>query len=198
MRKATYAEIVFAIRNGEDYRMEELYNKSYELLYHTALKKMKSQSDAEDVLNDAWEKIMLKLNTLRKPEAFASFAYKIVLNQCYTALGKKSYELRKQISNLDDGEKSQNWEEKLSDKVHETEEDPAEIIERHEYCEEINEILQERSALDCEIFYRRIMGEGYSEIGEELDMNVNTVKSNYHRTLKYVKRRCEDRGLLAS
>lgn len=199
MKKATYAEIITAIRNGEEYRMGELYDKSYNLLYFTALKRMGNQSDAEDVVSDVWEKIMEKLDTLRKPDSFPSFAYKIVVNQCNTALGKKSRELKKQMILLDgNGEETQSWEERLSDKAHEAEEDPADIIERHMLCEEINKILQERAPLDRDIFYRRTLGVGFPEIGEELNMNINTVKSNYHRTLKYVKRRCENKGMLLS
>ena len=68
----------------------ELYEWVYKDLYRLAYYYLGNSQDAEDVVGETVLKAYEKFSTLRKKEAFKSWIFKILVNECKSFLRKKS------------------------------------------------------------------------------------------------------------
>lgn len=86
--KRQIAELVVKIQNGDDKAFENLYNFTYQAAYYTAVKILKDEDSAEDVLQESYIKILGKIKTIEKPESFMSWFNMIVANESKNFLRK--------------------------------------------------------------------------------------------------------------
>ena len=68
----------------------ELYETVYKDLYRLAYYYLGNTQDAEDVVGETVLKAYEKFASLRKKEAFKSWIFRILVNQCMTFLRKKA------------------------------------------------------------------------------------------------------------
>ena len=71
-------------------RFLELYEPVYKDMYRLAYYYLGNSQDAEDVVSETVLKAYEKFSTLRKKEAFKSWIFTILVNQCITFLRKKT------------------------------------------------------------------------------------------------------------
>ena len=185
----TVAELVEAAKNGSKEAFGSLYEKTYRDEYYVALKYMKNQADAEDVLQDAYLKAYSRLQTLEDPEAFSSWLSMIVANTAKSALRKTQPLLFSDIATVsDDGEELPLPE-------------VAEV--RSEFCPEENMLEKDRQAMISELLesltdeQRMCVMMYYLEelkvkdIAKALETNENTVKSRLFQARKALKDKAE-------
>ena len=85
-------------RAGVTYAFDQLYQDYYKLVHRICLRMLRDPSEAEDVTQDAFLRVFLKLHTFRGESAPSSWLYRLATNLVLMHFRKNT---RKQIS-LDD------------------------------------------------------------------------------------------------
>lgn len=83
------AEAVRLARKGDERGYRFLYDTTYQSKFYLALKYMKNEAAAEDVMQEAYLKAFSKLDTLKDPAAFDSWIGRIVANTAKNMLKQK-------------------------------------------------------------------------------------------------------------
>ena len=76
------SDLVKKASEGDKDAFSKLYYSCYKDLYNFALYALGSAEDAADVVSDTFVEIIKGIGRLRKPEAFASWAFKILSIRC--------------------------------------------------------------------------------------------------------------------
>lgn len=156
-----FTELVNKAKTGDAEAFAELYGTIYNDLYRFALYTLKNTYDAEDVVSDTVADAFKGLRSIRKPAAFKGWIFRILTNKCKSRL--KEY----------------------VDKTMELPEDLTSIS--RDICEDLDIRRAFASLQDEErlILSMNLFG-GYSsrEIGYQLQMSDNTVRSKQSRALK--------------
>ena len=82
MVKTDLTPLVVKAQAGDKAAMNELMNACYQTLFYYAYNTVKNQDLACDITQESSIEIMATLNKLQKPEAFLSWASRIVAHQC--------------------------------------------------------------------------------------------------------------------
>ena len=143
----------------------ELYEPVYQDMYRLAYYYLGNSQDAEDVVGETVLKAYEKFASLRKKEAFKSWIFTILVNQCMTFLRKKN---AKGVSELV-------WEPSFELNL----EDGA-------VAEDLLSVLSEE---EQQIVVLSVFG-GYKgeEIARVLHIKHGTVRTKYRRALKKMER----------
>ncbi|WFA08001.1 sigma-70 family RNA polymerase sigma factor [Tissierella sp. Yu-01] len=96
-QELTLTELVSNAQKGEIGAFEEIYSLTNNRIYYFALKMVKNPDDAMDIIQDSYISAFSKLSTLNSSDAFLSWMYSIVANNC-----KKSFIKNKNISLFQD------------------------------------------------------------------------------------------------
>lgn len=83
------ADIVEKAKNGDGDAFGKLFEASYNKAYYTALKLVKNEHDAQDLIQDSYVKAFTSLSTLKDNSKFYSWLNCIVANNCRNYLVKK-------------------------------------------------------------------------------------------------------------
>lgn len=139
----------------------QLYEPVYKDLYRLAYYYIGNSQDAEDVVSETVLKAYEKFDSLRKKEAFKSWIFRILVNQCMTYLRKKT-----------------------TNGVVELKEEPV-FEPTLEDGTAVQELLAGLSREERQIVVLSVFG-GYKgeEIAKLLHMKHSTVRSKYRRALK--------------
>lgn len=142
-------------------RFMELYETVYKDLYRLAYYYLGNPQDAEDAVSEAVLKAFEKFDTLRKEEAFRSWIFVILVNQCRNQLKKRN--IRKQ----QEMEEEPSYHPSFSDRT---------VTE---------ELLKGLSKEEREIVALAVFG-GYKgeEIARLLGRRHSTIRSKYRRALR--------------
>ena len=88
--KALLTQEVINLQNGDGKAFETVYNMTNETAYFTALKIVRNEDDAQDILQDSYIKVLEKISTLDNPEVFMSWFNMIVANNARNFLRKQN------------------------------------------------------------------------------------------------------------
>lgn len=184
-----YKQAVLMALDGDEEGYRLLYEATYKSKYYLALKYMKDEDAAQDVLQDAYAKAFSRLDTLKTPEAFPGWLGMIVANLAKNALQKKNPLLFSEAESdtpdedpfyLDvEDEKEENQPE-LSYSKQETQTLVREMIDS----------LSEEQRV-CILMYE-IEGIPIKDIAVALQCSENTVKSRLSYGRKNLKRKAEE------
>lgn len=84
-----YKQAIDLAKEGKEEGYQFLYESTYKSKYYLALKYLKDEQAAQDILQDAYIKAFTKLDTLEKPETFPAWLGVIVGNLAKNKLQKK-------------------------------------------------------------------------------------------------------------
>lgn len=87
--KMNYTQAVALAKAGKEEGFQFLYESTYKNKYYLALKYLKDEQAAQDILQDAYIKAFDKLDTLQNPETFPAWFGVIVGNLAKNRLQKK-------------------------------------------------------------------------------------------------------------
>lgn len=180
------ATLVRRVRDeDESEAFEALVCRYRSKFYRLARGIVENDSDAQDVLQKAFLKMHGKLETLRDPSSFYSWAYRIVKNAALMKIRKKSRKSEIGFGDLGPGSDDEQYFETLDpdwrnrgDEVVETEELRERLLRAVEALEP-----KYQSAF---VLYE-FEGNGLDEIGELLNLSVAGVKSRLHRARKRLR-----------
>ena len=143
----------------------ELYEPVYKDMYRLAYYYLGNAQDAEDVVGETVLKAYEKFASLRKKEAFKSWIFTILVNQCMTFLRKKTVKGTSELI------EEPSFETNLEDRA---------------VAEELLSVLSEE---ERQIVVLSVFG-GYKgeEIARILHIKHSTVRTKYRRALKKMER----------
>lgn len=135
--------------------------------YRLAYSYVKNQEDASDIVQDAIFNALENCQALRRPEAVKTWFYRILVNECLLFIRKRKREIpaaEESVFETPYYEKGYEQEESLYKQINMLEADVQEIVKLR-FLEELS----------------------LKEIGEVMNMNLNTVKAKLYRGLKKLK-----------
>lgn len=158
-------ELVRQAKKGKPEAFAALYEEIYMDLYRFAYYTMKQPQDAEDAVSEAVMTAFEKMKTLKKAEAFKSWMFQILVNQC-----RKKW-----------NQKSRQQDLTLAEEPCEAA-DPAGALGLREAMEQLSD--QERMIIALSVFggYRS------GEIGEQMGIPAATVRSKMSRAFQKMRR----------
>ena len=156
-----YEELVQKAKFGDANAFAEIYQEIYKELYRFALYTLKNSHDAEDVVSDTILDAWKEIRSLRQAAAFKGWIFRILTNKCKMRL--KQY----------------------VDKMMELPEDIMVIEPDHSEVMDVRGVFATLQDEERLILAMNLFG-GYSsrEIGEQLGISDNTVRSKQSRALK--------------
>jgi RNA polymerase sigma-70 factor (ECF subfamily) len=144
---------------------------------------MGNHEDANDLAQEAFLRAFQSIGNFRGEASFLTWMCRIVTNLCRDELRKK---YRTQIESLD--EEITLGEGEVKKQVASSEPGPAELYEKKELQEKIQELINTLSPeFRLALVLRDIQGFTYEEIAEQLECSLGTVKSRINRARKYLK-----------
>ncbi len=185
----TYTEAVQLALDGNERGFGFLYQDTYKSKLYLALQYMKNESDAEDVLQDAYVKAFSNLKDLKDPEKFSSWLGQIVANTAKNALVKKNPVLFTDIpTDEDEGEP---FEEQIADE--DTSTQPELSYTREETRQMVDELIDSLSDEQrvCILMYH-MEDMPIKDIAAALDCSESTVKSRLNYGRKNLKAKVEE------
>lgn len=185
----TYEQAVELAKRREEAGYQFLYDSTYRDKYYIALKYMKNEDDALDVLQDAYMKAFDKLDTLYEAEKFPAWLGMIVANTAKNALAKKKPVLFSEMGT--ENEDGDAFEYQIEDEnignqpeLSYTKEETRELVQQ------LIDSLSEEQRLCILMFHIEEMS--IREIAEILDCSENTVKSRLNYGRKNLKTKAEE------
>ena len=175
--------LVIAAKNGDGDSFAELYRLYYQKVFALAKTTVKSNADAEDVLQMTFLKAWNNLAKLKNTAAFSTWIQRITLNQCYSLLRKKHIDVS--IDNDDEDAEPIRIESDLML--------PEVYAERSDLKTRLGKIIRELSAVQQQTITLYYFDElPVENIAWIMDCSVNTVKSRLFLARKSIKTEIEE------
>jgi len=170
-------ELITRAKAGDEPSFEQLIVRCKTRAYNIALRYMRNEDDALDVLQESFIKVFRHLPSFKEESSFDTWVYRIVVNTCNDMLRKNSGAKKIDSVYAGDGED----EEKIV-QIPDRSPTPEEALERREKAEMILRSLELLSPEQKEIvILRDVQGFSYEEISSMLDCSLGTVKSRINR-----------------
>lgn len=172
MNEKILKELIHDAKKGSAEAFGKLYSEYAADLYRFALYYLHSEADAEDAVQDAAVTAFRNIKNLRKPEAFKSWFFKILSNEC------KKYLIKKTKRNED-----------LTDEFPTLADS---FVNDTSQSLELTELLETLPDTDRLIVILSVL-EGYNskEIADITDIKANTVRSRLSRALHKLREEIE-------
>lgn len=185
----TFEQAVELARKNDETGFRFLYESTYRDKYYIALKYMKNEDDALDVLQDAYMKAFTNLSMLYDAGRFPAWLGMIVANTAKNVLVKKKPFL---FSEMDmENEDGDSFEYRIEDENFENQPELAYTKEEtRELVMQLISSLSEEQRLCILMFH--IEGMSIREIATALDCSENTVKSRLNYGRKNLKIKAEE------
>lgn len=169
----TDKELVKACSKGNAKAQELLYNRFAPVMLGVCLRYCQNREEAEDVMQDAFVKVFMKLSTLQNVQALESWIRRIMVTTSLNALRSK---LRHQFHSDIDDLQEQIPDERYDEDVFRT--------------EDLLRLIQELPA-GYRIVFNMYEVEGFThkEIADMLGVSVNTSKSQLLKARRLLQRK---------
>ena len=181
----TWTEAISLAKEGKDQGYYFLYEQTYRASYYIALKYMKQEDAAQDVLQDAYIKAFDHLDTLQDADKFPGWIARIVTTTALDELKKRKVVLFSQLQTEDE---EISMEEILEDERTDTQ--PELAIDQKEtkrLVQEMIDTLSDEQKFCVMMYYVEELS--VKEIAQTLNVSENTVKSR----LKYGRKNIEEK-----
>lgn len=170
-------------RQGDEGSFEALILSCKGKAYNIALRYMKNEHDAMDVLQESFIKIFRSLDKFNENSKFDTWVYRIVVNTCHDFLRKQKdifYDISASTENDDDSGGGL----ELPDNAPTPEEAALNSEESSYILQCLNRLAAEHREI---LILRDIQQFAYEEIAQILDCSVGTVKSRISRARSRLK-----------
>ena len=184
-----YKQAVEAALKGNESAFSALYESTQRDMYYIALKYMKNEEDAMDVLQDSYIKAWQSLATLKDPASFRAWFGRIVANTAKNALAKKRPMLFSQL----EGENDEGEQFALDIEDEKSEFQPERSYTQKETQELVHELIDSLSDEQrlCILMYH-LDDQSIKDIAETIGISANTVKSRLLYGRKAIKAKAEE------
>ncbi len=177
------AELVRALRRGDDLAFARLVGLHQRKIYNLAYNYVKDEEEAKDLTQDIFITVHRSLASLREEAKFSSWLYQLALNHCrnrYKRLQRRGFFRSRSIDDPDCP-------------LHLTDgESPERVLAQRDQDRLVRRAIAELAPAEKEVvLLRDIEGFSYDEISEILAIPLGTVKSKLNRARLALKNRLE-------
>ncbi|QAT42891.1 RNA polymerase sigma factor [Aminipila luticellarii] len=169
-------------KEGDEGSFETLLLSCKGKAYNIALRYVKDENDAMDVLQESFIKIFRHLKNFNEESKFETWVYRIVVNACYDFLRKKKKKYREVSMESEDHPAGAELD--IPDGAPPPEEMMLNREESAYILTCLDKIPEEHKKI---IILRDITGLSYEQISEILECSIGTVKSRISRARKNLK-----------
>lgn len=183
--KERIAGLLKELKNGNKEVFEEFYKLTSPRAYFIALKIVRNEHDAEDILQESYIKLLENIDDIDVERNFTAWFYKIVANK------SKDFLKKQKLLVFEDGD------EEIIDAIPEENPhfSPEESLNQEELCSEVMAAIDELTAEKRACIMMMYFGEmSVNEIAESLEVPVSTVKNRLFTARKDLKNKFEKRG----
>ncbi len=187
MKSLTDVQLISSYLEGNREAFNGLINRYSQSLYKFTYYLVNNKEEAHDIVQESFIKVWKNIKKFDQTKSFKTWIFTITERTAIDFLRK-----RKNISfsSMDNDESENNFAQSVPDK----EPMQDEIFERNENIELVNEVLN-MIPIDLKVIMILRHGEEmtFEEIAKVVDKPVNTVKSQYRRTLFTLKEHINSR-----
>jgi RNA polymerase sigma-70 factor (ECF subfamily) len=173
-------QLVRRAQSGDTAAFEELLRTHQQRVFAVVSSILRRREDVEDVAQQVFVKAYFFLKRFDMRSAFGTWLYKISVNECWDYLRKKR--VRRLVYEADLSEeqlRQMDAAPELAGGAGRPKEDSAKRVEQREILERLLDELDEKDR--AMLVMKEVQGFSVEEIGEILDLNVNTVKVRLFR-----------------
>jgi RNA polymerase sigma-70 factor (ECF subfamily) len=167
-------QLITMLRNGSPFAFEQLFARYSQKLYRFSFSYLKSETEAEEIVQDVFMKLWENRNKLRNETSFQSYLFTIAFNAIRKHFNKK------------------NRDERFRSDLLETisEENPS--LENHPDFEallsKLDQLIDEMPLRRKEIFLKRKKeGKSVHDIAQDMNIAPKTVENQITEAMKYLK-----------
>lgn len=164
-------KLVRQIREGDMLAFRNLVEKYKDVSFSLACSVLKDEEEAEDVLQDAFMKVLNNVHKFRFDSSFSTWLYRIVVNTCLNVKEKNKKHLYDDLSEV---QEVQSDDTSLLDKYNEK--------ERKIYIEATFKLMKPDEALLLRLYYLCELSIG--EVREVTDFTESNIKVILYRARK--------------
>ena len=165
--------LILRCQLGDEIAFERLVSKYHRRLRYFVRELVGPAGSAEDVLQEVWVTVYRRIATLRQPEAFVAWMYRIARHKVYHAIRKPAHV------------------ELVEDCAIPSHEDKENILDRYEAAQ-IHAAMRLLRPEHREVLILRFFEEmAYSDIAETVGCQIGTVRSRLHIAKKRLREHLE-------
>lgn len=185
LKDAGDEELVERAQEGEYAAFEEIVRRYQDKAYRLAFSLMKDESDAQDVVQEAFLNMYRKLDTFEGRSKFGSWMYRVVTNAALMRL--RAQKRRGEVS-LEEDDTEFREDDYYVATVPEWRVRADEAAENRELRDKIIEAVDELPPKYQTVFLlKEVEGLSLKEIAEVLELSVGGVKSRLHRARLHLR-----------
>ncbi|MBI1749728.1 MAG: sigma-70 family RNA polymerase sigma factor [Acidobacteria bacterium] len=194
MPQAEERELIRRAQRGEVAAYEELLHAHRQRVFAVVGGILRRREDVEDVAQQVFIKVFVSIRQFDLRSTFSTWLYKIAVNECYDYLRKKR--VRRLVYEADLSEEQVRQLETFDSGMGAA--PSADASQRAELRQLAGRLLDELQEVDRHMLVlKEVEGLSVEEIGEALDINVNTVKVRLFRArgrlVEIYRKRLRDR-----
>lgn len=175
--KMKESELLDACVRGDQAALREIYNLHSRRAYLLALRLTGSQTDAEDIVQEAFLRAFEAMGSFRREAKFSSWLYRIVLNRSRDYLSRRGREgLKKKLSGDQPAPAGT----------------PGDALERRILETALAELPDGMREV---LIMHDVLGMGHDEIGRALKVRGGTSKSQLHKAREKLRLRLQSEGV---
>ena len=182
-----YTQAVEQAKAGREEGFTFLYENTYRNKLYIAMKYMKNEQDAMDIMQDAYISAFRNLKQIEDPKRLKSWFNCIVANKCKDWLKKKKPQL---FSDIPTGDDDREFEDTIADEnLTFSPEESVDYAETKRLMKEILDGLPEDQKLCVLMYYEEL---SVSDIADALGCSTGTVKSRLNYARKKIRNDVEE------
>ena len=187
VNKAEVAQYVVQMQNGDGQAFEKLYYATNQSGYFTALKILKNEDEAQDVLQDSYVTVLEKIGSIQNPESFVGWFHQIVANKAKNILAKKKPAL------FASDEEAQEYTAFIADEdeIWQPEKNVDEEDVRRQVMQIIDGLTDEKRTCVLLYYYNEM---SVADIAQTVGASENTVKARLFQARKDIRKEVEKLG----
>lgn len=172
-------QLVSRAQKGDAAAYEDLVRVHQQRVFAVVSGILRRREDVEDVAQQVFVKAYFSLPRFDQRAAFGTWLYKIAVNECWDYLRKKKVRPLVYEADLSEEQVRQFGASREQAGVHTFGEETSRRLEQRQLIDRLLEELDERDRLM--LILKEVEGFSVEEIGNFLDLNVNTVKVRLFR-----------------
>ncbi len=185
-------ELLDAAKRNEEWATTDLYNRTFDKVFHAIYAMVKQKETTEDLLQDTYIKAFTSLSQLNEASKFDAWIKRIAHNQTVDYLRKAKPILFSELSQGEESDLEVEFEDTKIENI------PEEAMDQKETARILGEMLNMLSEDQRVVVGMRASGCSFKEIGETLGVSENTVKYRFYAAQKKLtaeKEELEKKGI---
>ena len=175
IRTHTDKELVQSLKSGDHQAFERLFIRYGQKLFAFSNSYLRSENDAEEIVQDVFLKIWDNRLSLKTDTSFQSYLFTIAFNAIKKSFNKKA--------------KDETYHHDVLDAIYNNDQ-PTDFEASYQVLiEKLNDVIQRLPERRKLIFIQRKKeGKSIKQIAEDLDISVKTVENQITEAIKQIKR----------